>query len=296
VSEYPYLKRLPPFEYLAPRSLAEAGRLLRQHAGQAAVLAGGTDLLLHMKERKTAPAYLIGLKSIPDLDYLLWDPRGGLSIGPLATVHSLEISPLVKERYPILKQAAAVLGSLQVRNLATVAGNLCSALPSADMAPALVVLGARLRVKGGGRQRSIAVEDFFLAPGKCALDPGELLSEVRVPAPPANSGMVYLKHMTRSAMDLSIVGVAALIGFEKGRCKTVRICLGTAGPRPLRASRAEAVLSGQKLDSSLIQQAAAIAARDAQVRSSQRASEEYRREIIKTLTNRALRQISEKAA
>lgn len=295
MSEYAYLKRLPPFEYLAPGSLAEAARLLGKHAGKAAVLAGGTDLLLHMKERKAAPDYLIGLKTIPDLDYLRCGQKGGLEIGPLTTVHSLEISPVVQEKYSILCQAASVLGSLQVRNLATVVGNLCSALPSADMAPALIVLGAKVRLKGARSQRTLAVEDFFVAPGQSALAPGELVSAVRVPAPPPGSGMVYLKQMLRSAMDLSVVGVAVFVTLNKGVCKTVRICLGTAGPTPLRASRAEGLLSGKPLDAARITEAAAAAAVEAQVRSSQRASEEYRRQVIETLTTRALTQIAAQA-
>jgi CO/xanthine dehydrogenase FAD-binding subunit len=285
---YPYLKRLPAFEYLAPETVEEVVELLSRYGGEARLLAGGTDLLLNMKRRRESPRYVIGLKNIKDLNSLNYDKDSGLSFGPLVTVHSIETSPLIKDRFPILAQGAAVLGSVQVRNLATVVGNLCSALPSADMAPGLIVLGATLKIIGAEGERHIAVEDFFKAPGEPALAPDELVVEVRVPNPPAGSGMVYLKHMTRSAMDLSIVGVAALVALERGVCREARICLGTAGPVPMRAVKAEGVLTGKRFNEALIEKAAETASRECRPRSSMRASAEYRREMVRVLTEKAL--------
>ena len=293
--QYPYLRRLPAFNYLAPKTLDDALALLAQHKTRAKILAGGTDLLLHMKERKTAPTYVISLKAVGGLDFMRYREKEGLQFGPLITVHALETSPLVREKYPILSQAASVLGSLQVRNLATAVGNLCSALPSADLAPALIVLGASLVIKGPKGERTLAVQDFFTSPGRSALSSEEIVSEVRVPAPPRQNGMIYLKHMLRSAMDLAIVSVAVLVAFEKGACREARICLGTAGPTPFRAVKAEAVLKGKALTDQIIEQAAAAAALECQARSSQRASEEYRREMVKVLLARALTQIGQKA-
>ncbi|HJX12202.1 MAG TPA: FAD binding domain-containing protein [Dehalococcoidales bacterium] len=294
--QYPYLKRLPGFEYLAPETVGEAVELLARHKGQARVLAGGTDLLLDMKRRQELPQYVIGLKNVRSLDFLNYDESGGLSFGPLVTVHFVETSPLIKEKFPVLSQAAATLGSVQVRNLATVVGNLCSALPSADMAPGLIVLGARLKITGTNGQRLVAVEDFFRAPGESILAPDELVTEVRVPNPPAGSGMVYLKHMTRSAMDLSMVGVAALVALKNGTCDEVRICLGTSGPTPLRAVKAEEVLKGKRFEANLIEKAAAAASRECHPRSSLRATAAYRRDMVKVLTRRALTRAGEQAA
>ncbi len=287
---YPYLKRLPAFEYLAPETVEEALELLSRYKGEARLLAGGTDLLLNMKRRRESPRYIVGLKNIHGLDYFNYDDSTGLSFGPLVTVHFIETSPLIKAKFPVLAQGAAALGSVQVRNLATVVGNLCSALPSADMAPGLVVLGASLKILGAKGERWVAVADFFQAPGASVLASDELVVEVRVPNPPAGSGMAYLKHTMRSAMDLSIVGVAALVSLEREVCREARICLGTAGPTPMRAARAEAALKGKRFNEALIEKAAGAASRECRPRSSLRASAEYRREMVRVLTRRALRQ------
>jgi carbon-monoxide dehydrogenase medium subunit len=293
---YPYLKRLPAFEYLAPATVGEALELLCRHQGEARLLAGGTDLLLNMKRRRETPRYVIGLKNVRSLDFFNYDEANGLSFGPLVTVHAIETSPLIKDKFPVLAQGAAALGSVQVRNLATVAGNLCSALPSADMAPGLIVLGASLKIVGAKGERRVAVEDFFKAPGEPALADDELVTEVHVPNPPAGSGMAYLKHMTRSAMDLSIVGVAALVALKSGVCREARICLGTAGPTPMRAVKAESVLKGKRFNDAIIDKAAEAASRECRPRSSLRASAEYRREMVRVLTRRALLQAGGKTA
>ena len=164
------------------------------------------------------------------------------------TVHTVETSVILRENFPILSQAASTLGSVQVRNLATVAGNLCTALPSADMAPGLIVLGARLKIQGLSATREIGVEDFFQGPGVCALAAGEMVTEIRVPCPLPGSRSVYLKHMLRSAMDLSIVSVAAMVVLVDGKCRDARICLGTVGPTPVRAFNAEKTLIGQPFE------------------------------------------------
>jgi aerobic carbon-monoxide dehydrogenase medium subunit len=292
---YPYLKRLPPFEYLAPETVEQALELLSRYEGTVKLLAGGTDLLLNMKRRRETPRYIIGLKNIRDLDFFNYDESGGLSFGPLVNVHFIETSHLVKEKFPVLAEGAAALGSVQVRNLATVVGNLCSALPSADMAPGLIVLRATLTIRRAKGERQVAVADFFKSPGQSVLVPGELVTEVRVPAPPVGSGMAYLKHMTRSAMDLSIIGVAALIALENDICREARICLGTAGPTPMRATVAEGVLKGKRFIEARVEEAAEAASQECQPRSSMRASAEYRREMVRVLTRRALLQAGGKA-
>jgi carbon-monoxide dehydrogenase medium subunit len=293
---YPYLKRLPPFEYLAPTTVEEAVEMLARYGDEARLLAGGTDLLLNMKRRRETPRYVIGLKNIRGLDFFDHDDKDGLGFGPLVTVHSIETSPIVGEKFPVLAQGAAALGSVQVRNLATVVGNLCSALPSADTAPGLIVLGAELAIRAaGGMERRILVEDFFRAPGESALAPGEIVAGVRVPNPPPGAGMAYLKHTARSAMDLSIVGAAALVVLEDGVCREARICLGTAGPVPMRAKAAEDVLQGKPFSEALIEEAAGVASHECRPRSSRRASAAYRREMVGVLTRRALQRAVEPA-
>jgi CO/xanthine dehydrogenase FAD-binding subunit len=289
---YQYLKRLPQFKYLAPKNLEEALQYVSRCPEGTRFIAGGTDLLLKMKLREEHPHYLVGLKCILGLDYIHFDEAAGLRLGPLVTIHTLGTSPVIKEKFPVLSQAASVLGSVQVRNLATVAGNLCSALPSADMAPGLIVLGARLKISGVQVERALAVEQFFISPGVSALMPGEMVSEIQVPLPPTGSRMVYLKHTLRSAMDLSIVSVAVMLALEGGICRKVRIALGTAAPVPMRALQAEEALEGNPVDAALIEKAALTASLECSPRSSRRASAEYRREMVKVLCVRALQEVT----
>jgi carbon-monoxide dehydrogenase medium subunit len=209
--KYPYVKRLPGFDYLAPKTVEEAISLLSRHNGEARPLAGGTDLVLKMKRREEVPRYLLGLKNIPGLDTIEYTDGQGLRFGPLVTIHAMETSRVVREKFPILSQAASTIGSAQIRNVGTVVGNLCNALPSADMIPSLIVLGARVTIAGTKSERDIPVEEFLTGPGQTVLAPDELVVEVQVSCPPPHSGGVYIKHAPREAMDLAIIGVAVLI-------------------------------------------------------------------------------------
>ena len=286
--QYPSLKRLPKFEYVAPKTIDEALSLLSLHNGKAKVIAGGTDLLHKMKRREETPQYLIGLKHILGLNYIDHDEAQGLKFGPLATMHDVEISPLARERFPVLSQAATTVGSAQIRNLGTMVGNLCSALPSADMAPGLIVLGAKVKIASNKGERIINVEDFFTGPSGSALAQDELVLEVQVPNPPPHSGMVYIKHTVRAAMELAIVGVAAAIAMQDGVCSDARIALGAVAPKPIRATKAEGLLRGNPFSVGLIRQAAEEAAEEARPISDMRASAEHRREMVRILTERAL--------
>ncbi len=291
--KYPYVKRLPRFEYLAPRTLDEAISLLSQHDGEARVTAGGTDLMNKMKRREETPQYLVGLKNIPGLDYIDYDEAQGLRFGPLVTIHAVETSPLIRDRFPVLSQAASTMASAQIRNLGTVVGNLCSAVPSADMAPGLVVLGAKLKTASIKGERTIAVEDFFTGPEESVLARDELVVEVQVPSPPPHSGMGYIKHTVRAAMELAIVGVAALVTLQDGVCREVKIALGAVAPIPIRATRAESVLKGKLFSAELVKQAAETAVEEARPISDIRASAEYRKEMVRVLTQRVLNQARE---
>ncbi len=286
---YPYLKRLPRFEYFSPKTLDEAISILSRYKGDVRPIAGGTDLLIKMKRREVSPPYLVGLKGISGLNGIAYEKSEGLRLGPLVTIHAIETSSIIKERYPVLSNASSTIGSLQIRNLGTVVGNVCNALPSADMIPALIVLGGRLRVISERGERIISIEEFIKGPGETILESDELVIELQVPAISKSHGCVYIKHAQREAMDLAIVSVAVLIIMEGEICRESRICLGTVGPTPMRPKKAEEILRGEILDDKIIREASEIASKEAQPRSTIRASAEYRREMIKVLTERALR-------
>lgn len=291
--KYPYVKRLPKFEFLAPKTVNEAVSMLAQHKDEARVLAGGTDLLDKMKRRDVIPNFVIGLKSIPGLDYIAYDGTKGLRFGPLVTIHEMETSPVVKDKFPVLFQAASSMASVQIRNLGTVVGNITSAVPSADMAPGLIVLGAKLKVANAKGERIVPVADFFAGPSKSVLARDEMVVEIEVPNPPPSSGMAYIKHTIRDAMELAIVGVAAMVSLKDGVCSEVKVALGAVAPTPIRAAEAEAILRGKPFKSDLIKKAAEAASEEARPISDIRASAEYRKEMVRVLSERALNKAGE---
>jgi CO/xanthine dehydrogenase FAD-binding subunit len=284
-----YHRRLPKFEVIAPRTLKEAVQLLTQYGAKARILAGGTDLLPKLKARDIGPLEaLIDLRKVPDLNYIEYDGGRGGRIGALTTLRSIETSVVLKNKYSLLTQAAGSVGSLQVRNRGTLAGNICNAVPSADMAPSLLVLEAEVRLTGPRGQRSVKIGDFFSGPNQTAIDIGEIVTEIRIPEPPARAKGVYLKLSPRAAMDLAVVGVAALVAVESGICKDVRLALGAVAPTPIRARSAEKILMGQKVSPELIEKTAREAAAQSRPIDDHRASAEYRREMVGTLTARAI--------
>jgi len=285
-----FIRRLPKFEYHAPTSLGEALDHLSKHADKAKVLAGGTDLLVSMKKREILPEHLINLKGIQELKHIHYDKKRGLEIGGLVTLREIERSAIVRERYSALWDAANVMAAPQIRSLATIGGNLCSAVPSADTAPPLVALGASVTLTGKNGQRTLLVEDFFSGPEMTALSPDEILSHVSIPNPPKNSGGAYLKLMRRNAMDLALVGVAASLTLDgkKRICKEARIALGAVAPTPMRALGAEKLFLNKEPDENLAMEAGKIAAEEARPISDIRASKGYRTEMVRVLTKRAV--------
>lgn len=288
--KYPYVKRLPSFQYVAPKTMAEALIFLSEHDGEAKPMAGGTDLLLNMKRREVVPRYLVGLKNIGGLDQIDYDNGHGLRMGPLVTIHDVETSPTVREKFPILARAASTLGSVQIRNLGTVVGNVCSALPSGDMIPSLIVLGAKIKILDKTHERWMSVEDLFTGVGKTVLGPHELAGEIQVPGPSPGSGGTYIKYAQRGAKALGVCNVATFVTVgEEDTCTDVKICLGAVGETPIRAREAEAVLKGKPFSPEWVKKAAATASKEARPRSSHlRGSAEYRKEMVAVLTERAL--------
>jgi carbon-monoxide dehydrogenase medium subunit len=284
-----FLKRLPKFEYHAPTSLPEALDLLVKYDGKGALLAGGTDLLVSMKKREVLPEHLISLKGIAELKGI-HDEKEGMKIGALVTLGEIEHSRMIQDKFPVLWDAAQVMASRQIRNLGTIGGNLCSAQPSADTAPPLIVLDASVEIISPNGKRKVLVEIFFKGPGESDLKPGEILTQIMIPSSLKKSSGAYFKLMRRAAMDLAQVGVAACLSVdsEKNTCTKARIALGAVGLTPIRALRAEKILLNKQLNETLAKEAGKIAAEEGNPRSSIRASKEYRREMIEVLTKRAV--------
>ena len=288
-----FYRRLPELEYLAPKTIDEALSLLSQYKDEARLIAGGTDVIPQLKRREVkTPHYIIDLKGITDLDYIKYNADDGLSIGALATIQAITSSATIRDKFGVLCQAAERMASPQVRNRGTIVGNISNAVPSADTAPALLTLDAKLKLAGRKGERVVNIEDFFKGPNQTVLK-SEILLEIKIPSPPPKSQGVYLKLSPRRAMDLAIVGVAVLAITENGTCKDIRIALGAVAPTPLRAKKAEAVIRGQKLDRELIEKAAQVAAGEARPIDDHRASAEYRREMVRVLTRRAIKQTTQ---
>jgi carbon-monoxide dehydrogenase medium subunit len=284
-----FIRRLPKFEYHAPASLAEAlGCLTRYH--NAKVFAGGTDVFVSMKRREIVPEHLINLKGVEELKHISYHAADGLRIGGCVTIGELERSEIIKGTFCILDDAIQVMASPQIRNLGTIGGNLCSALPSADTAPPLIAMGASVKLTGSKGERTVLVEEFFKGPGESILEHDEILTEILIPSPPENSGGSYFKLMRRNAMDLAVVSAAAFLILDgnKRLCNNARIALGTVAATPIRASEAEGVVIKKEIDEDLAAEAGKAAAQEARPRSSIRASESYRREMVGVLTKRAI--------
>jgi carbon-monoxide dehydrogenase medium subunit len=271
--------------------VAEALSLLSRYKGKAKVIAGGTDVIPKLKRRETkAPEYIIDLKGLAGLDYIKYGEAKGLALGALVTIHAVETSPIIQQKFNVLFQAAQSMASAQVRNRATIAGNICNAVPSADTAPALLTLEAKLKLVSQKTERIVNIEDFFTGPNETVLTDAEILQEIQVPNLTPNSRGVYLKLTPRRAMDLAIVGVAVLVILDGASCKDIRIALGAVAPTPIRAKQAEATIRGQRFSDTLVERAAEIASAESSPIDDHRASAEYRREMVKVLTKRAIQQ------
>ena len=282
------MKRTEPFEMYQPTTLQEASRLLKEKGPGGRFLAGGTDLVIAMKEKGLAPEYIVDLKRLPGLSGIRKNTDGSITIGALTTMREIETSKLLREKYPFLCQSAAEVGSIQIRNRATVGGNMSNATPSADVAPSLIALQAIAKVAGAGGERTVALEEFFLGPGRNSLSPDEILTEITIP--PTSPRLIgdYIKFSPREMMDLAYVGVAVVYSLNDKKCADVRIVLGAVAPTPIRAKKAEAALEGQILSADLAANVGAIAAEEAKPISDVRSSADYRRAMVGAMTKRAL--------
>ena len=283
------------FEYKKPTSLHETFRFLKKKDGSVRILAGGTDLVLQIKQGLISPSLLLDVKDIPELNELKWNKNTGLRIGAAVPFSRLLESTIISKRFNILTQACSIIGSTQIRNRGTIGGNICNAAPSADSAPALLCLEAKAVIGTGAGTRQVALNDFFTAPGKTCIRNNELLIAIEVPNPPARSAGCYMRHTTREEMDIAVTGVGSFIILQSRSKvpKEVRIALGAVAPTPIRVQSAEAILAGKPITETNIEKAAEKAAKEAKPISDVRASTEYRRELVKVLTKRTLRKACE---
>jgi carbon-monoxide dehydrogenase medium subunit len=284
------MKRPEPFEIFQPASLLEASAIVKEKGPGGRFLAGGTDLVIAVKEKGLIPGYVVDLKRIPGLAGIREESDGSVTIGALTTMREVETSPVVLKKYPFLAQSAAEVGSVQIQNRATIGGNMANATPSADVAPALLVLDAKAKIAGLNGERTIELEQLFRSPGQTVMSPEEILTAIIIP--PVSPALVgeYIKFSPREMMDLAYVGVAvALVLNGNGkRCEKARIALGAVSPTPMRARRAEALLEQQILTEDLAQKAGAQAAAESKPISDVRSSADYRREMVRVNTTRAL--------
>ena len=281
------------FELALPQSLDDCLKILAQHGGRARPVAGGTDLLPQMKNGVLKPALVVDLSGIARLRQM--QNGDGLRIGAGVTARELEVSPAARGAYLAIAESAALVGSLQVRNLATIGGNLCNAAPSADMAPPLLALEAEAVVAGLRGERRVPIADFFTGVRKTVLAPDELLVELVVPPPGPHSGGQYLRHTPRRELDIAVVGVASQLTLADGRCTRARIALASVAPTPVRAVAAERSLEGQAVTPAAIERAATLAVEAAKPISDQRGSAEFRRHLVRVLTRRTLATARERA-
>ena len=276
------------FDYLRVSTLREAFDAVWDSKGSSVFMAGGTDLLVKIKQGTIQPRRVIDMKGIRETEgFSITESE--FSVGSLTTIRALETSPAAREKVPLLAQAAARLGSVQVRNRATIGGNLCNAAPSAETAPALLALEARAEIYGRKGLRVVDLRDFFLGAGLTSLEEGEILASLKIPLNGARTGAVYYKVTTRKAMDIAFAGVAVLLEIdEDDRIEKARIALGAVAPTPVRAPSAERVLEGRTLDAGLIHESAELAGQACRPITDLRASAGYRREMVIQLCRQGL--------
>jgi carbon-monoxide dehydrogenase medium subunit len=286
---------LSKFEYLSPESVEDACRMLSEREDGAVIMAGGTDLLVKIRHRSVKPQAIIALKKIKDLNTISFNKKEGLTIGATALLADVAAHPTVLKKFPAIAAAAQATATVQVRNMGTVIGNLCNAAPSADNAPTLIAMGAEVTLTSIKGERRIPLEQFFEGPGLTALEEGEITTSVRVPLPPSSSGTSYQHISARSKVDISAVGLGAMITMSGETCKEARIVLGAVAPIPLRARKAEKLIRGKRLTQKLMERAGAQASEEASPITDMRATAEYRKKMVAVLTKRALMEAKKRA-
>jgi carbon-monoxide dehydrogenase medium subunit len=276
------------FDYFQPRTIEEAVNLMAKHGERSSVLAGGTDLLVNMKAGRIAPAVVVDIRKIPDLERI--NGQDGLSIGAMIKFCSVERSETIALKYTALAEAAEQMGSVQIRNMATICGNVCTASPSADSPPALLVFDAQTLIFGPSGERLVPLDQFFISSKKTALGLAELLIRIVLPEPPPGLCSAFLK-VGRIALDIATVNAAVALKRDGGCFRSCRIALGSVAPRAIRSRRAEEALEGQPYSMDLVEYASALASMEVQASKRARlgrSTAEYRKIAIKSLVRDAI--------
>lgn len=278
------------FQYFNPSSIVDAELLLDTYGEKAKVLAGGTDLIVQIKNNEIDPTILIDLKKIPELTGIDSTNNNGYIIYPLTTISEIESSKSIKNHYPILSESAKTIGSIQIRNRATIGGNLCRAAPSADMVPALLVLEAQLKIRKLNNEKTIPLEEYFVGSGKTVLKKNEILAEIIIPNNLSKNIGVYIKNGPRQTMDLATVGVAvfAAIDPSNSTCNSIKIGIASVAPTPFRARKAEKILMGNKMTPLLIKEVAKVASYEAKPITDVYGPDWYKREMVEVLVKQAI--------
>jgi CO/xanthine dehydrogenase FAD-binding subunit len=284
-------------QYAAPQSIPDAVAILDQFAGKARVLAGGTDLIVQVREHVRDIDVMVDGKQIPELMELSWDPSSGLTLGAAVPCHVIYSDPRVIQHYPGLIDAVSIIGGTAIQGRASVGGNLCNSGPAGDSIPALIAHSATARIVGPDGERRVPVEEFCTGPGRNVLRNNELLVSLHLPAPPPRFGARYLRFIPRNEMDIAEVGVGAsvVLNTTGDTFQSARIALGAVAPTPLYVPEAGAALAGQPVTEETIAAAAAAAQTTARPISDMRGTAEHRRHLVGVLTRRALRGAIERA-
>lgn len=279
---------LPDFEYYAPESITETCQLLQQFGPRAKVIAGGSDIIVKMKKEVLAPEILVSIKNLAQLKKIEYVPGKGVVVGARATHNELYKSKVLAEKYPSVSNAAGQMADNQVRNIGTIGGNFSNAVPSADLPPVFIALNATVKLEGVDGERTMPLEDLFAGPGKTVMTQDELITEVVIPDQKM-TGSHYIKFGLRKSGALAVVGVAVAVQVENNVIKDARVALGAVAATPLRAKKTEEFLKGKTVSDEMLAEAGVIASGECKPISDIRASAEYRADLVRIFTKRALR-------
>jgi carbon-monoxide dehydrogenase medium subunit len=275
-------------DYAAPQTLDEAVALFKQHGDNARALAGGTDLLVQMRDGRRKNGFVIDVKKIPQVSAIDWDPVKGLTLGAGAPCYKIAGNADVREHYPGLVDVVEMIGGTPIQGRASVGGNLCNASPSADSVPMLIAYGGIAHIVGPTGVRHVAVEDFCTAPGKNVLGPNEFLASIHMPPPEPHSGCRYLRFIPRNEMDIAVVGAGVNVVLDGDKFASARIAVAAVAPTPLFVKEAGEALAGQPVSAESIAKAAEAAKEAAKPIDDMRGTAKYRKHLCAVMTRRAL--------
>lgn len=279
---------LPSFTLILPASIEETIKLVAEYRGKAKILAGGTDVLVLMKNGMIAPKALIKIGKVKELHFIKCSLKKGLRLGPLATIRDIERSAKIGDMYPLMVEAARAFGNIQIQNMATVGGNICNASPAGDMIIPLLAMNAEIELMASGRKKTLKLMEFFSGPGKSVLKPNEILVGIKARPLSQRYGSCFIK-ISRTAEDLSKISVATVLTVRNTKFRDVRLSLGSVAPTPIKAVNTENYLEGREVSEKVIDEAVAIACNEIKPISDNRSTAKYRKEVAGVVIKRAIK-------